>query len=352
MNATATIRRWLAIGPVSVLLVALGAVIGAGNNSIVNAHGGDTSKFHACVDRTTGALRLVGADSDCSSLPPKWRNPIHWDKESGWLGAGSGSLSAASLVDKVGIGTNDPKDVLHLYRDTNSTVGILMGNGHAGPDRRGFLVDYHHSNGAELWNFENTDMWFGTDGQRRMTIEADGDVGIGLANPRAKLQVAGDTWLLADKNVDGTPAPGYYVSKKRYHVEMTKDPVDPTSARLIPLDMSILDELCRDEDGCTVTMGERNYDSVNRPGAVTVQGPYKLFLSQSSDWYNISGPGDNSEDGDGYTRFLVGGGDCDFTDADFTTGNSPTDDRVGLALLVRDLWWHDPNLVCILDFDD
>ncbi|MCH7575326.1 MAG: hypothetical protein IIA59_09400 [Candidatus Marinimicrobia bacterium] len=92
----------------------------------------------------------------------------------------------------VGIGTTGPRDVLHLYRQSKSTVGLLMGNSFTGSERRGFLVNYHGSNGAELWNFENTDMWFGTNNNRRMTIKAGGNVGIGTANPGGdKLDVRG-----------------------------------------------------------------------------------------------------------------------------------------------------------------
>ena len=54
----------------------------------------------------------------------------------------------------VGIGTTAPQDFLHLYRGTpRTTVGVLMGNGSTGSGRRGFLVNYHASGGAELWNF-------------------------------------------------------------------------------------------------------------------------------------------------------------------------------------------------------
>jgi hypothetical protein len=96
----------------------------------------------------------------------------------------------------VGIGTTNPRDVLHLFRGSPSTVGVLMGNSHTGGGRAGFLIDYHGSNGAELWNFENTDMWFGTNNRRRMTIENDGNVGIGTSNPAEQLHVIGNA--LAD----------------------------------------------------------------------------------------------------------------------------------------------------------
>lgn len=42
---------------------------------------------------------------------------------------------------------------------------------------------------AWIYNYENTDLAFGTNGIQRMTIENDGDVGIGIANPLNKLHV-------------------------------------------------------------------------------------------------------------------------------------------------------------------
>ena len=91
----------------------------------------------------------------------------------------------------VGIGTANPQDLLHLYKNSVYTSGILMGNSLTGDGRAGLLVDYHFSGGAELWNFENTDMWFGTNNTRRMTIKNNGNVGIGTANPQSALQVNG-----------------------------------------------------------------------------------------------------------------------------------------------------------------
>ncbi|MCP5100487.1 MAG: hypothetical protein GY943_33475, partial [Chloroflexi bacterium] len=92
---------------------------------------------------------------------------------------------------RLGVGTKNPHDFVHLFKDAPVTVGVLMGNSYTGNDRSGFLVNYHHSGqGAELWNFENSDMWFGTNDTRRMTIENDGDVGIGTHNPNSALEVS------------------------------------------------------------------------------------------------------------------------------------------------------------------
>jgi hypothetical protein len=109
----------------------------------------------------------------------------------GWVRCAVRSNDICFTEGRVGIGTTNPQDFVHLYQDAPVTVGVLMGNSYVGNDRSGFLVNYHWSGaGAELWNFENTDMWFGTNNSRRMTIENDGDIGIGTSNPNSLLEVS------------------------------------------------------------------------------------------------------------------------------------------------------------------
>jgi hypothetical protein len=109
----------------------------------------------------------------------------------GWVRCAVAGNDICFTDGRVGIGTSSPRDFVHLYQDAPVTVGVLMGNSYVGNDRSGFLVNYHWSGeGAELWNFENTDMWFGTNNSRRMTIENDGDIGIGTSNPNSRLEVS------------------------------------------------------------------------------------------------------------------------------------------------------------------
>lgn len=41
----------------------------------ISAHGGDTSRIHGCVDNRTGALRIVGANQNCSAGK---ETPLDW----------------------------------------------------------------------------------------------------------------------------------------------------------------------------------------------------------------------------------------------------------------------------------
>ena len=109
----------------------------------------------------------------------------------GWMRCAASGSDICFTDGRVGIGTTSPQDVVHLYQNSPVSVGVLMGNSYSGNDRSGFLVNYHASGaGAELWNFENTDMWFGTNNFRRMTIKNDGDVGIGTSDPNSPLEVS------------------------------------------------------------------------------------------------------------------------------------------------------------------
>ena len=124
-----------------------------------------------------------------------------------WFGTNGTRRMTIKANGGVGIGTSNPREELHLYRNAVTPVGVLMGNSLTGNGRRGFLVDYHSSGGAELWNFENTDMWFGTNGSRRMTIKANGDVGIGTSNPNGDLTVsANDAKLVVRDNATNNSA--------------------------------------------------------------------------------------------------------------------------------------------------
>lgn len=59
------------------LFVALAFVLGlvAGQVGLVSAHGGDVALIHACVNDSSGTLKIVGADQECGN---GW-SPLDWN---------------------------------------------------------------------------------------------------------------------------------------------------------------------------------------------------------------------------------------------------------------------------------
>lgn len=45
-----------------------------GVTSVALAHGGNTSLVHACINKTSGAVRIVGANTNCNAT----ENALHW----------------------------------------------------------------------------------------------------------------------------------------------------------------------------------------------------------------------------------------------------------------------------------
>jgi hypothetical protein len=84
----------------------------------------------------------------------------------------------------IGIGTNGPLELLHLHRNATSADVrmILTDNTSTASSSRGFHIIKNASNTSYIWNFENTPMVFGTNATERITINANGNVGIGTTN--------------------------------------------------------------------------------------------------------------------------------------------------------------------------
>lgn len=69
----------------------------------------------------------------------------------------------------------------------------------------------------------------------------------------------------------------------KYHLEATKATVNAT----VPVDMSVVNALCKDGDGCDITIGMKDWDNAQL-GNFASRGPYKLYMSQTSGWWRVS----------------------------------------------------------------
>lgn len=95
---------------------------------------------------------------------------------------------------KVGIGTKSPNYLLQINGAGTDDVRLQFTNTDTGTTvNDGFHIGYDNSENAIIRNKENTPLSFWTNDTQRVTILADGKVGIGTASPTSLLSLTGET---------------------------------------------------------------------------------------------------------------------------------------------------------------
>ena len=117
-----------------------------------------------------------------------------YSEVSGWVGKGGG-FNYIPQNGYVGIGTTSPSEKLSvsgniLAQDSGVLAGI---NG----DKDGFIFHDLYTGSGNYYGYKafsggNTRLSIVTDASERLTVLADGNVGIGTASPDAKLEVSGE----------------------------------------------------------------------------------------------------------------------------------------------------------------
>ncbi len=221
------------------------------------------------------------------------------------------SVITESSTGRIGIGTGNPMEKLD----------VIGGAFFRGNSARAMFAANQTGTGDIAAFFQG--------GTSKVVISNEGNVGIGTPTPSVKLEVEGEIRAQGVLKV-GTAAPtSYSISTQRYVVEAPPSVV----GQVIPLDVGLVDALCRDKDGCLVTLQMVNWDSAGHPGAVASKEE-RLFLSETSGWWRFTNNDVAGLDGNAsLCEWPVF--DCVFTDAESYTGtpNGRTDAGPGFGLL-------------------
>jgi len=90
----------------------------------------------------------------------------------------------------IGIGYSNPQNLLHLHTDVDVNTYLEFTSSSTGTGANdGVVMGLDTDNEFNLWNRENTATKFYTNNSLRMTINNDGNVGIGTAAPNTKFQI-------------------------------------------------------------------------------------------------------------------------------------------------------------------
>jgi hypothetical protein len=160
-------------------------------------------------------------------------------------------------------------------------------------------------------------------------VESGGKLGVGVTSPAEAVDVAGNVQTQATLTVDGGTPTSYPVTTKEYIVEATPAMV----GRLIPLDTTIVEALCRDKDGCDVVLQMLNWDAAGKPGLSTTRRGF-MHVSETSRWFRYFEGGGDLLDGNNSVD-EIGQYDCILTDAEIAAdfNNGRYDVGAGWGLL-------------------
>jgi len=89
--------------------------------TVASAHGGDTTKIHACVYSSTGQLRIVGANETCK----KTEQALDWN-QAGVPGPAGAPGERGPAGPSGGVGPQGPSGVLSFY--TRHATADLLGS--------------------------------------------------------------------------------------------------------------------------------------------------------------------------------------------------------------------------------
>ena len=175
--------------PIGTLHVSSGAYHGGG----ANASADDLVIEHA----THGGISILTPNSAIGQLvfgdtEIKMAGIVRYDHSDNSLFLGTNGADRLHInnIGNVGIGTASPVQLHHVHQTTGTSAGTSYSNSTTGATLTDGLYMGYDDQGY-MWNYENTGLQFATNNTPRMTITADGNVGIGKPNPVGAMHVVG-----------------------------------------------------------------------------------------------------------------------------------------------------------------
>lgn len=164
---------------------------------------------------------------------------------------------------------------------------------------------------------------------------------------------------IGDSQGNRTQAP-YNMSLRRYTVEAQDS---GSTFNSVAVDTDILLQLCADQDGCTLHLGMREWDTKYRgTGLLAMLGPIRFSLSNYAGtpgfWRSEGIKSDGTrgwfegEDGNGTIEFPATAWDCDFSDGFYSKGAEQGEWRQGFSLTNMHETHTNPDMTCVLTIDD
>jgi hypothetical protein len=163
--------------------------IGVAGTAVAGTGGYFSSKTGNAL-YTKGLIQLTGIgeaanrilSTDASGLAT-WTDPV-WQSSGGNayydLGkVGIGTGLGTTLYSLLELNGNSYQSDIHIF---NTTTGFTNFDG----------LKVGYGSYGYLWNYENTDLIFGTNSLERLTIKANGNIGMGTSMPNYKLDVTGN----------------------------------------------------------------------------------------------------------------------------------------------------------------
>ena len=172
------------------------------------AGGVSIGSLNGILKAVAGAITtaLVNLSSDVTGILPVANGGTGWNAlASGFIPFGNGASALATSSSlywdntdgRLGVGTTSPSAILTL--DSASPNGTIMRVSNGSPG--GHIYDWLSTGSANTGGAGRLDLYDFTMGAPRLSIAANGNVGIGTTSPFANLAVAGSAFLSGNLNV-------------------------------------------------------------------------------------------------------------------------------------------------------